>query len=137
MVTESFSRNQRHLVGQMALRQPLAFVDQNGPGIVEPRLDHRLNGVVAPAHIVINLILGQRRLASVGDFLAGPAHIKLHHVAMLGELDSVVVGPLVKLEVHCGSQIGASMEKRRNLAFALHVLHVQPRLAAQSLNHRV
>ena len=92
-------RDQRYLLGQVPLRQALALVNQDGVRILHPHLHRGLNGVVAAAQVVVHSILVHRLLAAVGHLPALPADVKLHHVAVLGDFDAVVIGPLVKFKV--------------------------------------
>jgi hypothetical protein len=98
---------------------------------------HRLDRVVPPPQVVVHNILRQRRLPSVGHFLARPPHVKLHHVPVLGELDPVVIRPLVKLKNLRRPGVRLAVEKRRHHPLPLLILHVQPRLSAQRLHHQV
>ena len=65
-------RDQRHLLGQVPLRQVLALVNQDGVRIFHPHLHRGLNGVVAAAQVVVHAVLVHRLFAAVGH-LNSPA----------------------------------------------------------------
>ena len=114
-------RDQRHLLGQMPLHHVLPLVNQDRVRILHPHLHRHLNGVVAPPQGVVHHILVQRLFAAVGHLPALPADEKLHHVAVLGHFDAVMVGPLVEFEVSLGAQVGIALEEPGNVPLPLHV----------------
>ncbi len=121
----------------MALDHVLALVEQDRIRILEPHLNRHLDGVVAPPQKVVHNVFVLRLLAAIGHFPALPAHKKLHHVAVLGHFNAVMVGPLVEFEEILGSQVGIALEERGNVPLLHLILHVEPRLPAQRLHHGV
>jgi len=56
---------------------------------------------------------------------------------VLGHLNAVMVGPLVKLEEVLGSQVGISLEERGNVSLLHLIFHVEPRLPAHCFHHGI
>ena len=91
-------RDHRHLVRHMPLGHALPFVHQDRIRILHPHFHRQFNRVVAPPHKLIHLLLWQRLLASVGHLYPFACDVELHHVAMLREFHTVMIGPLVEVE---------------------------------------
>jgi hypothetical protein len=96
-----------------------------------------LDGVVAAAQGVVHLLLGERRFAFIGHLPARAPKVKLHHVAVLGVLNAVVVRPRVELPVLGSAGFGLAEVKGRHVSLPHLVLHVEPGRAAQGLHHGV
>jgi hypothetical protein len=56
---------------------------------------------------------------------------------VFGELDAVVIGPLMEFVVLGGAGIGPALEERSDVAFALLILHIEPRRTAERFDHGV
>ena len=135
-------RNHRHLHRVAPLHHVRAFVDQNRARILQPLLQHHLNRVVAPPQIVVQrllpgLIAVHRLLAAIGHFPSLAPDIELHHVAVFGHVNAVVIGPLVILVRQRGPQVGIALVERSYVALNFLVLYIQPGLPAHCLQHRI
>ena len=53
------------------------------------------------------------------------------------QIDAVMVGPLVKLKRFVGAQVGIALIKGGTVAMPLHVIDVQPQVAAEGVDHGV
>jgi hypothetical protein len=121
----------------MARGHALAVEDEYGFWILEPHLDGGLDRVVPAAHKVVHLFLRQRSLAFVSHLRTVAAKIKLHHVAVFGELDAVAIGPGVILPKVGRAGVGYAMVEGGQMTLAHLVFEVEPGLPAKGLNHRI
>ena len=130
-------RDQGYLVAQAPFHNVLPLIHQDRIGILEPYLYGSFDGVVATAQKVVEYFLVHRLLAAIRHFPTLGPHVELHHIAVLGNLDAIVVGPLMVLKIFGGAGVGIAVKEGGDGPLPHLVLHVEPGLAAQSLHHGI
>ena len=137
--------------GETALDHGAAFGDDHDAGSFEPDTVDGFDGVILAAEVVVDLILRELRVASVGDFVAGVVDPDLDDVdffaweddALVGEeadahgLGAVAAGELMDgVEVDDDAGWG-SAEEAGDVADLADVAPVKPDVATELFQHLV